>query len=184
MSTIVGLCNQIAGHVEELETALADSGYPAASMTNSGASRKAPGPRSPCSTIDLDYLDTEVDPELNGWCAILADHLHEPLGRAIRGTRTDRAKYIAALAADYTAAGGNYQQLHTDLADLAQRLAARLNLLHGEHSPARLPPVADAAAIAAAKGVAESTVRTWHRRGKITRAYLAGGRAYYHTAGL
>lgn len=170
------ILRHIEDYITELETDLHTSGYPAASMTNSGARHTTPGPRDPCHISELDYLTDTVDCINDGWRNIVADHLHAT--RPADETRLDKLNWIRAHLDQYAEAGGDTDQLHTDYQDMADTLATRLKIKHG-HTPGVLPPFATADTIARAYGIKPGTVRVWATRGKVLPAYTAGGVTHY-----
>lgn len=154
---------------------LDDSALPAASYSgNEGAAPKGGKSKPPVPIADLDYIVTDVEPRIRGWCQNLAATAHltgYPAGARVNILVAWLSRHRETLLTQDWA-----QDCTDELADLTAELAARLHPAQPDRP--LLPDFATADEIAKATGRTPAGVQKWCQRNHVESWTVAGVKQY------
>lgn len=164
------LLRRLADHCGTLLDDLDDSALPAASYSgNQGAAPKGGKSKPPVPITSLDYLVTDVEPRIRGWCQNLAaDGVADyPHGKRVN-VMCAWLYRNAGRVLEATWAGDAIEEL-TDLEDeLRHRLYPTMP--NFTMTLQQLPDLFTADQLCDAFGVKPATIRKWKERGKVEAA--------------
>lgn len=164
------LLRRLADHCGTLLDDLDDSALPAASYSgNQGAAPKGGKSKPPVPITSLDYLVTDVEPRIRGWCQNLAADgtTGYPAGARVNILVAWLSRHRTALLATPWA-----HDCIDELVDLEAELRAKLYPTEPNYNltTAQLPELITADQLCQAFDVQPATIRKWKERGKITPA--------------
>lgn len=170
------LLRRLADHCGTLLDDIDDSALPAASYSgNEGAAPKGGKSKPPVPITSLDYLVTDVEPRVRGWCQNLAADgvTGYPAGARVNILVAWLSRHRTALLATPWA-----QDCIDELTDLEAELRAKL--YPTEPTRPRLPAFATADELGKATGRTTDAIRRWCKKHHVE-CFTISGTKHYRT---